>query len=140
MPKLAARHLGLPITGSRKPITLLGGLTSFGGPGNNYSLHVGQTTRAGITNLTLSQALTEMVRQLRKGNGQHGLVLANGGVLTYQHAVCLSCRPRRSAYPDFNPFPVLTTDVSVPIVGPHVEAQVETQVEGAAVVEVSMSG
>ena len=26
--------------GSSKPITLLGGLTSFGGAGNNYSMHV----------------------------------------------------------------------------------------------------
>lgn len=41
VPKLACQHLGLPITGSRKAITLLGGLTSFGGAGNNYSLHVG---------------------------------------------------------------------------------------------------
>ena len=40
VPKLAARHLGLPITEGTKPITLLGGLTSFGGAGNNYSMHV----------------------------------------------------------------------------------------------------
>lgn len=40
VPKLACEHLGLPTTGSPKPITLLGGLTSFGGAGNNYSMHV----------------------------------------------------------------------------------------------------
>lgn len=40
VPKLAAHHLGLPICDSPKPLTLLGGLTSFGGAGNNYSLHV----------------------------------------------------------------------------------------------------
>ena len=43
VPKLACRHLGLPVTtadGLAKPITLLGGLTSFGGAGNNYSMHV----------------------------------------------------------------------------------------------------
>ncbi len=39
VPKLACQHLGLPILDSPKPITLLGGLTSFGGAGNNYSLH-----------------------------------------------------------------------------------------------------
>lgn len=39
VPKLACHHLGLPID-SRKPITVLGGLTSFGGAGNNYSMHV----------------------------------------------------------------------------------------------------
>jgi hypothetical protein len=27
----------------QKPITLLGGLTSFGGAGNNYSMHVSGT-------------------------------------------------------------------------------------------------
>lgn len=41
VPKLASQHLGLPIHGGKKPTTLLGGLTSFGGAGNNYSLHVG---------------------------------------------------------------------------------------------------
>lgn len=40
VPKLACEHLGLPITKGAKPITLLGGLTSFGGAGNNYSMHV----------------------------------------------------------------------------------------------------
>jgi hypothetical protein len=42
VPKLACQHLGLPLTGSSKPITLLGGLTSFGGAGNNYSTHVSE--------------------------------------------------------------------------------------------------
>lgn len=41
VPKLACHHLGLPITNAPKPLTLLGGLTSFGGAGNNYSMHVG---------------------------------------------------------------------------------------------------
>lgn len=40
VPKLACHHLGLPIIDSPKPLTLLGGLTSFGGAGNNYSMHV----------------------------------------------------------------------------------------------------
>jgi hypothetical protein len=40
MPKLACHHLGISITQPNKPITLLGGLTSFGGAGNNYSMHV----------------------------------------------------------------------------------------------------
>jgi hypothetical protein len=40
IPKLACHHLGLSITNPPKPITLLGGLTSFGGAGNNYSMHV----------------------------------------------------------------------------------------------------
>lgn len=45
VPKLACRHLGLPFTKSPKPITLLGGLTFFGGAGNNYSMHVSYLRR-----------------------------------------------------------------------------------------------
>lgn len=42
-----------------------------------------------------------MVRQLRQGKGRHGLILANGGILTYQHALCLSTAPREDgSYPD----------------------------------------
>ncbi len=113
VPKFASAHLGLPITKSPKPATLLGGLTSFGGAGNNYSMH----------------ALTEMVRQLRKGKNQNGLVLANGGVATYQHAICLSSKPRKggSPYPDQNPLPEVITDVPVP--------EVDVEAEGEAVVE-----
>jgi hypothetical protein len=43
VPKLACLHLGLDILKPQKPITLLGGLTSFGGAGNNYSMHVSGT-------------------------------------------------------------------------------------------------
>lgn len=80
------------------------------------------------------QALTAMVRELRRGNGQNGLILANGGVLTYQHALCLSTRPRRdgSAYPDKNPLPTHLTDVPIPKVAVQVE-------EGEAKIEVSLS-
>lgn len=40
VPKLACHHLGISILNPSKPLTLLGGLTSFGGAGNNYSMHV----------------------------------------------------------------------------------------------------
>ena len=39
VPKLACDHFGFSTTAWKKPITLLGGLTSFGGAGNNYSMH-----------------------------------------------------------------------------------------------------
>lgn len=86
VPKLACHHLGLPILNSPKPLTVLGGLTSFGGAGNNYSMH----------------AITEISRQLRAQKAKTGLVLANGGVLSYQHALCLSSEPQRgeASYPD----------------------------------------
>lgn len=92
VPKLACAHLGLPTTPPHaKPISLLGGLTSFGGAGNNYSMH----------------AFTHMARHLRDGKGRNGLVLANGGVVTYQHAVCLSINPPSGSreYPERNPLP-----------------------------------
>ena len=72
-----------------------------------------------------------MTRQLRKRRGKVGLILANGGVATYQHAICLSSQPRRdgSAYPLVNPLPEMITDVPVP--------QVCEEADGKAVVEVS---
>jgi hypothetical protein len=75
-----------------------------------------------------------MVRELRKpGKEQrrHGLVLANGGLLTYQHVVCLSNHPRRdgSAYPGKNPLPDVLDDLPVTLV--------DDRAEGEAIVEVS---
>ncbi|PSR81431.1 hypothetical protein BD289DRAFT_462123 [Coniella lustricola] len=113
VPKLACHHLGLPLSPSSKPLTLLGGLTSFGGAGNNYSMH----------------AITEMTRQIRNGKFQNGLVLANGGVLSYQHALSLSSNPRRhdSPYPDSR----INSDAVVAGQTPVIE----TFAEGAAVIE-----
>ncbi|KAK4505899.1 hypothetical protein PRZ48_003864 [Zasmidium cellare] len=113
VPKLACEHLGLPITGPRKALTLLGGLTSFGGAGNNYSLH----------------AITEMTRQLRQSKGKTGLILANGGWVTYQHVLCLSRSPRSDGlpYPDANPLPKYVTDVFIP--------KIAEQAEGNATIE-----
>lgn len=53
------------------------------------------------------QALAEMTRQIRSGTFQRGLVLANGGVLSHQHALCLSSQPRKGkeVYPRKNPLP-----------------------------------
>ncbi|KAL4916927.1 hypothetical protein BDW62DRAFT_218395 [Aspergillus aurantiobrunneus] len=102
VPKLAAHHLGLPLHGP-KPITVLGGLTSFGGAGNNYSMHQSGS------------------------KAQNGLVLANGGVLSYHHTVILSTQPRPdSRYPMWNPLPS------------HLEEDhpaIEEQAEGGGVIE-----
>lgn len=103
VPKLACHHLGLSITQPQKPITVLGGLTSFGGAGNNYSMHVCPPGAKLADPYSLAaQAITEVVRRLRKGSDQNALILANGGFLSYQHAICLSNQPRRdrTAYPD----------------------------------------
>ena len=66
--------------------------------------------------LKLLQAITEMARRLRQGHARNGLILANGGTVTYQHAICLSSRPRKDGqdYPHNNPLPQKITDVIVP--------------------------
>lgn len=111
VPKLACRHLGLPTSFPPKPITLLGGLTSFGGAGNNYSLH----------------AITEMTRHIRNRDNRNGLILANGGVLSYQHVVCLSTAPPRLEYAKAPPLSEHVDDVPAP--------QYEASPEGEAVIE-----
>lgn len=71
-----------------------------------------------------------MVRKIRQGSAKNGVVLANGGWLTYQHVVCLSSKPRRGSlpYPESPPLPeVLPSDA------PPVDAEAE----GEAVIEVS---
>jgi hypothetical protein len=80
-------------------------------------------------------ALTEMTRQLRQrkkntGVDSKGLVLANGGVLTYQHVVILSSSPREdnSTYPSINPLSVhLFKDLA---------PSLEEEAKGAAIIEV----
>ncbi len=75
------------------------------------------------------KAITAMVRELRRGNGHYGLILANGGVLTYQHVVCLSSKPRGAniPYPDRNPLPDHLSDIPVPAIdaSPGGEATIE---------------
>jgi hypothetical protein len=77
------------------------------------------------------QAITEMVRKLRKGESRNGLVLANGGMVTYQYVVCLSSSPRKDPYPDKNPLPDMLNDVPAP--------PIDSQAEGEATIEVSLS-
>lgn len=57
-----------------------------------------------------------MVREIRKGTFQTGLVLANGGIMTYQYAVCLSKDPRKdnSPFPTEDILPAMITDVPIP--------------------------
>lgn len=79
-------------------------------------------------------ALIEMTRELRKSGGKakNGLVLANGGVVTHEHVVCLSNGPRKDGrpYPERNPLPHLVEDVFCP--------PVDERAEGEAVVEVRL--
>jgi hypothetical protein len=70
-----------------------------------------------------------MTRQLRAAKQpKNGLILANGGVLSYQHVIILSSYPRTTTYPTQNPLPNAITDIPVP--------EIEGKPLGEAVIEV----
>lgn len=74
VPKLARRALGLPADAQ---LSVAGGLTFFGGPGNNYMTH----------------GITAMVRALRAGQGRVGLLHGNGEYVTKHHAAVIAMTP-----------------------------------------------
>ena len=74
VPKMARRVIGWP---ADRAATVFGGLTFGGGPIGNY----------------MSHAVAEMVMALRRGNGRIGLLFANGGFATHNHAIMLGCAP-----------------------------------------------
>jgi acetyl-CoA C-acetyltransferase len=78
VPKLASISLGLP---ESTPLSVTGGLNSFGGPASNYSTH----------------GLVASVQRLRERGGR-GLVYGNGELLTKHHAVLLSDAPHVAGY------------------------------------------
>lgn len=110
VPKLVSLHLGLP---RESVLSVTGGHSSFGGPLNTYSLH----------------ALATMVERLRAGG--LGLVHANGGYLTYQHAVLLSRAPHPRGYVG-QPEPVAAAEPGPPVVAPA-DVRGEVVVETATV-------
>jgi acetyl-CoA C-acetyltransferase len=87
VPKLAVRHLAL----SQAVVpTVTGGHSSFGGPLNSYSLHAVATT---------AQRLRDGLRDERSTTApKFGLVHANGGYLTAQHAVLLAAGAAPEGY------------------------------------------
>jgi hypothetical protein len=72
-----------------------------------------------------------MVRELRSSKAVNGLVLANGGVATYQHVVCLSTQPRNSPYPAENPLPTILDDEPIP--------SIDEKAAGEAIIEVNVT-
>jgi len=74
VPKMARRILGLP---ADRAATVFGGLTFGGGPIGNYMAH----------------AAASMVEKLRAEPGD-GLLFANGGFATHNHAILLTMRPQ----------------------------------------------
>lgn len=55
-----------------------------------------------------------MTRNLRERTPTYGLVLANGGTMTYQHVLVLSAVAPSQPYPSKNPLPPIITDIPVP--------------------------
>lgn len=87
--QIAAHELGLAIDEPDRPLTVTGGLTFAGGPGNNYSTH----------------AVAALTGRLRKDPGAYGLATALGWYLT-KHAIGIySARPPRQPFADLRPQP-----------------------------------
>jgi acetyl-CoA C-acetyltransferase len=84
--QIAAAELGLPVDDPARPLTVTGGLTFAGGPGNNYASH----------------AVANLVPLLRADPDGHGLVTAVGWYLT-KHAIgVFSARPPGRGYRDID--------------------------------------
>jgi hypothetical protein len=81
-------------------------------------------------------AFTEMTRQLRQkkssGTDSNGLILANGGVMTYQHVVILSSKPRKdgTSYPSAKPLSANPAKDPSPTI--------EEEAKGEAIIEVRL--
>jgi acetyl-CoA C-acetyltransferase len=87
--QIAAHELGLAIDDPARALTVTGGLTFAGGPGNNYSAH----------------AIATLVQRLREDPHAYGLVTAVGWYLT-KHAVGVySARPPRRPFSSLDPRP-----------------------------------
>ena len=88
--QLAADALGLPLDDPARPLTCTGGLTFFGGPGNNYATH----------------GIVAVARRLREGDpGELGLSTALGWYAT-KHAIGLyGNRPPERPFAALEPAP-----------------------------------
>ncbi|NEW34492.1 crotonase/enoyl-CoA hydratase family protein [Nocardia cyriacigeorgica] len=85
--QIAARELGLTVDDPQRPLSVTGGLTFGGGPGNNYGTH----------------AVATMVEQLRANPETFGLSTSLGWYVT-KHAIGIySATPPRQAYAHLRP-------------------------------------
>ncbi|MFS3130463.1 crotonase/enoyl-CoA hydratase family protein [Nocardioides sp. Bht2] len=106
--QIAARELGLPLDDADRPLSLTGGLTFGGGPGNNYGGH----------------AVATLVDRLRANPGEVGLSTSLGWYLT-KHAIGIySTTPPSRPYRSLAPLPE-----------PVASRRALTDVAGDAVVE-----
>ena len=109
--EIAAAELGLPIDDPKRSLSLTGGLTFSGGPGNNYGTH----------------AIATAANRLREDPGSVGLTNGVGWYLT-KHSVGLwSTTPPSSGYRWESPqAEVDALPQCVPGSGPDTELTVET--------------
>lgn len=106
--QIAARELGLPVDDPKRPLSVTGGLTFGGGPGNNYGGH----------------AVASLVGRLRAEPESFGLATSLGWYLT-KHAMGVY-----SATPPTRPYRHLTPVIEHPPARPA-----RTGYDGEAVVE-----
>jgi acetyl-CoA C-acetyltransferase len=87
--QIAARELGLPEGIRERPLTVTGGLTFAGGPGNNYGGH----------------GIATMVPRLRRDPFAVGLTTSLGWFMTKHALGILSATPPRRAFRSMHPVP-----------------------------------
>jgi acetyl-CoA C-acetyltransferase len=85
--EIAAAELGLPDDDPARPLTVTGGLTFGGGPGNNYGIH----------------AVATMVDALRSDPGSFGLVTGVGWYMTRHSVGIYGTSPGPARSPDDGP-------------------------------------
>lgn len=106
--QIAAAELGLPVNDPKRPLSVTGGLTFAGGPGNNYGGH----------------AVATLVQRLRQDPTAYGLSTSLGWYAT-KHALGIY-----SAQPPAKPYRALQ-----PVLEPTPSRPVLTQYTGPAVIE-----
>ena len=106
--QLGARALGLPWQDPDRPLSVTGGLTAAGGPGNNYGLH----------------AVSSLVPLLREDPDQYGLSTSLGWYAT-KHSLGIY-----SGTPPSRPFAHLKPAIERPAPRPA-----RTELDGPAVIE-----
>jgi acetyl-CoA C-acetyltransferase len=85
--QIAALELGLALDDAARPLTVTGGLTFAGGPGNNYGSH----------------AIATLARRLRKDHEAFGLATAVGWYMTKHALAVCSARPPRRPFASLQP-------------------------------------
>lgn len=85
--QLGARAIGLPWDDAARPLSVTGGLTSAGGPGNNYGLH----------------AVASIVPRLRERPDEYGLSSSLGWYATKHALGVYSARPPQQRYTHLKP-------------------------------------